>query len=239
MSLRRPRRAGGHLACVRGGRAARHHGPERRRQDDLLQRADRPRTSPTAARCASPARTSPACRRARSRGAGIARSFQIMNLFDDFTALDNVDGRAAGVPRPRLRRLPRAVGDNGLRGRGARGARRGRPRRQGARPSPRASPMATGGRSRSPSRSPQRPRLLFLDEPTAGLGAEASRGSPSLIRRLKRRLTIVIIEHDMRFLFGLADTHLGDPLGPGHRQRHARRAAREPVGAGLEPRRLQ
>ena len=41
-ALRRPGRAGGHLARLRGRPALRHHGPERRRQDDLLQRADRP-----------------------------------------------------------------------------------------------------------------------------------------------------------------------------------------------------
>ncbi|MEO8836255.1 MAG: ATP-binding cassette domain-containing protein [Caldimonas sp.] len=50
------------------------------------------------------------------------------------------------------------------------------------------------------------PRLLFLDEPTAGLGAEGTARLAELVGELKRRLTIVVIEHDMRFLFGLADT---------------------------------
>jgi branched-chain amino acid transport system ATP-binding protein len=50
------------------------------------------------------------------------------------------------------------------------------------------------------------PRLLFLDEPTAGLGAEGTDRLADLIAELKRHLTIVIIEHDMRFLFRLADT---------------------------------
>jgi len=50
------------------------------------------------------------------------------------------------------------------------------------------------------------PRLLFLDEPTAGLGAAGTARLAELIKELKRSLTIVIIEHDMQFLFGLADT---------------------------------
>ena len=50
-----------------------------------------------------------------------------------------------------------------------------------------------------------RPRLLFLDEPTAGLGAEGTARLADLIADLKRSVTIVVIEHDMRFLFGLAD----------------------------------
>jgi len=50
-----------------------------------------------------------------------------------------------------------------------------------------------------------KPRLLFLDEPTAGLGAEGTARLADLVREIRRDLTIVIIEHDMRFLFGLAD----------------------------------
>ena len=50
-----------------------------------------------------------------------------------------------------------------------------------------------------------RPRLLFLDEPTAGLGADGTARLADLIAELKRQVTVVVIEHDMRFLFGLAD----------------------------------
>ena len=63
------------------------------------------------------------------------------------------------------------------------------------------------------------PRLLFLDEPTAGLGAEGTARLAELIAELKRQLTIVIIEHDMRFLFRLADTvsviHWGQVIARG------------------------
>jgi branched-chain amino acid transport system ATP-binding protein len=63
------------------------------------------------------------------------------------------------------------------------------------------------------------PRLLFLDEPTAGLGMEATARIAQLIAELKRTLTIVMIEHDMRFLFGLADhiyvMHWGQVIAQG------------------------
>ena len=52
-----------------------------------------------------------------------------------------------------------------------------------------------------------KPRLLLLDEPTAGMGEQETRDVVRLIRKLHRteRLTIVLIEHDMRVIFHLAD----------------------------------
>jgi branched-chain amino acid transport system ATP-binding protein len=51
------------------------------------------------------------------------------------------------------------------------------------------------------------PRLLLLDEPTAGMGDQETYEITQLIRRLHkdRKLTIVLIEHDMRVVFHLAD----------------------------------
>ena len=51
------------------------------------------------------------------------------------------------------------------------------------------------------------PRLLLLDEPTAGMGEQETYQVAALIRRLHRdhALTIVLIEHDMRVVFNLAD----------------------------------
>jgi len=51
------------------------------------------------------------------------------------------------------------------------------------------------------------PKLLLLDEPTAGMGDQETYEITSLIRRLHRnsRYTIVLIEHDMRVVFHLAD----------------------------------
>jgi branched-chain amino acid transport system ATP-binding protein len=52
-----------------------------------------------------------------------------------------------------------------------------------------------------------RPRLLLLDEPTAGMGDQETYEITQLIRRLHREsnFTIVLIEHDMRVVFHLAD----------------------------------
>jgi branched-chain amino acid transport system ATP-binding protein len=52
-----------------------------------------------------------------------------------------------------------------------------------------------------------RPRLLLLDEPTAGMGDQETYHVTELVRRLHRDrgLSIVLIEHDMRVVFHLAD----------------------------------
>jgi branched-chain amino acid transport system ATP-binding protein len=52
-----------------------------------------------------------------------------------------------------------------------------------------------------------RPRILMLDEPTAGMGDQETYEIARLVRRLHRQagLTIMLIEHDMRVVFNLAD----------------------------------
>ena len=52
-----------------------------------------------------------------------------------------------------------------------------------------------------------RPRMLLLDEPTAGMGEQETFQMTQLIRKLHREsgFTIVLIEHDMRVVFHLAD----------------------------------
>ena len=51
------------------------------------------------------------------------------------------------------------------------------------------------------------PQLLLLDEPTAGMSDQETYEIASLVRRLHRErdLTVVLIEHDMRVIFHLAD----------------------------------
>jgi len=52
-----------------------------------------------------------------------------------------------------------------------------------------------------------KPHLLLLDEPTAGMGDQETYQITQLVRRLHRdsNYTIVLIEHDMRVVFHLAD----------------------------------
>ena len=51
----------------------------------------------------------------------------------------------------------------------------------------------------------QAPKLLLLDEPMAGAGPEETRRLVETLRHLKRRYTIVLVEHDMHAVFALAD----------------------------------
>jgi branched-chain amino acid transport system ATP-binding protein len=65
------------------------------------------------------------------------------------------------------------------------------------------------------------PKLLLLDEPTAGMGDQETYHVTKLIRRLHKdqKLSIILIEHDMRVIFHLADRIMvlaeGAPLAEG------------------------
>ena len=50
-----------------------------------------------------------------------------------------------------------------------------------------------------------RPRLLLLDEPTAGMGAEDIEGTVALVRRVAEGRTVVLVEHNMSVVKSLAD----------------------------------
>ena len=50
-----------------------------------------------------------------------------------------------------------------------------------------------------------KPRLLLLDEPMAGMGAEESRRMIGFLGTLKQRHTMILVEHDMDAVFALAD----------------------------------
>lgn len=51
------------------------------------------------------------------------------------------------------------------------------------------------------------PKLMFMDEPTAGMTADQTEETVSLIERLKeeRGLTVVLVEHDMEVIFSISD----------------------------------
>ncbi|HET8999605.1 MAG TPA: ABC transporter ATP-binding protein [bacterium] len=64
-----------------------------------------------------------------------------------------------------------------------------------------------------------RPRVVLLDEPTAGMSPAETAGMTSLLSRLGREQTLVIIEHDMDVVFAIADRitvlHLGEVIASG------------------------
>jgi len=135
---------------------------------------------------------------------GIARSYQVTNVFRAFTALDNValavqagDGSSFGFWRPVQRerhlfdRARELLSQVGLAARGdvpAGALAHGEQRQLEV-----ALALAT------------RPKLLLLDEPMAGMGPDESSRMVTLIEGLRDRLTIVLIEHDMDAVFRLAD----------------------------------
>src|SRR2546422_6042988 len=63
------------------------------------------------------------------------------------------------------------------------------------------------------------PKLLCLDEPTAGMSVTETHATVDLIRRIAANLTILIVEHDMEVVMGLARTitvlHYGEVLPEG------------------------
>jgi branched-chain amino acid transport system ATP-binding protein len=65
----------------------------------------------------------------------------------------------------------------------------------------------------------QQPRLLLLDEPTAGLSPAETATAADTIRKLPRDMAMLLIEHDMDVVFDLCDTmtvlHLGEVLASG------------------------
>ena len=143
----------------------------------------------------------PAPRRARK---GLARSFQITSVYPEFSALQNVAlavqahaGHSFRFWRD-ARRDPaltfpaeKVLHEVGLAERIhvlAANLAHGEQRQLEV-----AMALATG------------PRLLLLDEPMAGMGAEESQRMIGLLSSLKRKQTLILVEHDMDAVFRLAD----------------------------------
>jgi branched-chain amino acid transport system permease protein len=64
-----------------------------------------------------------------------------------------------------------------------------------------------------------KPRILLLDEPVAGMSIEEVQKTDRLIRGLAKRMTVLIIEHDMDLIMGISDSitvlHQGKILAEG------------------------
>jgi branched-chain amino acid transport system ATP-binding protein len=141
---------------------------------------------------------------------GIARTFQNLRLFANMTARENVlvgrhcrtrEGVISSVLRgPRFRREERESFERasellefvGLTGKGdelARNLPYGDMRRLEI-----ARALAT------------EPKLVLLDEPTAGMNPQETARAAALVQRIRGQgLAIVVIEHDMKFLMGISD----------------------------------
>jgi branched-chain amino acid transport system ATP-binding protein len=135
---------------------------------------------------------------------GLARSFQITSLLPDFSVIDNValaaqahDGHSfrfwgAARKEPQLRDAARsALKRVGLEHR---------------------ADVVVSELSHGEQRELElavalatKPQLLLLDEPMAGLGITESARMVTLLKELRREVTIVLVEHDMAAVFALAD----------------------------------
>ena len=135
---------------------------------------------------------------------GLARSFQITSLFPEFTALDNVALAVQAHAGHSFRFWRDARREDALRtpARAAL-ARMGLAARADV---PVAALSHGEGRQLEIAMAlATKPRLLLLDEPTAGMGPEESARMVATLRELKHDLAILLIEHDMEAVFALAD----------------------------------
>jgi len=151
---------------------------------------------------------------------GISRTFQITSIFPELSVLENV----------RMAVQLKAGGNFRLIG--------GRALLEGSAARARESLAALGLAERADARAStlphgdqrlleiamtvaQEPDLLLLDEPTQGLSPEDTTATVAVIRRIarERKLTIILVEHDMDVVFDLADRvsvlHFGQLIADG------------------------
>ncbi len=138
--------------------------------------------------------------------AGIARSYQITNVFSRLSLVDNValavQGRRDSGTSFRFWRP--AASEAGVFAEAAGYLRQvgladlaARPAGELAHGEQRALELAMALATR--------PQLLLLDEPMAGTGPEEAERMVDLIEHLARHVTILLVEHDMDAVFRLAD----------------------------------
>ena len=150
---------------------------------------------------------------------GIARSFQITSLFLEFTVLANVALAVQAHVGHSFRFWKDATRDNSLL-EPARGFLKlvgleGRAEDTAA--------TLSHGEHRQLELAmalATKPKLLLLDEPTAGMGGDESSRMVELLQGFKGKFTILLIEHDMAAVFALADRitvlHSGRILASGN-----------------------
>jgi branched-chain amino acid transport system ATP-binding protein len=142
---------------------------------------------------------------------GIGRTFQNIRLFTEMTAIENVlVGMHTRLSAGILRSVLRTPGVRREEERARARAREllaivGLPRREGAR----AGSLSYGDQRRlEVARAlATEPKLVLLDEPTAGMNTQETAGFMRFVERLRGEmgLTVLLIEHDMRLVMGVCD----------------------------------
>ena len=135
---------------------------------------------------------------------GLARSFQITSIIAGFSVLENVALAAQGQNGSSFRFFRAAAAEAALNA-----TARAALAEVGL--ADRASIIA-GALSHGEKRALEiaialatQPKLLLLDEPLAGAGPEETEKLITLLRGLKSRYAILLVEHDMQAVFALAD----------------------------------
>jgi branched-chain amino acid transport system ATP-binding protein len=121
---------------------------------------------------------------------GIARTFQNVELFPTMTVLENVLVGSHARGERTARDLLAELGLGPVAGRRASGL-----------------PFGTMKRVELARALASEPRLLLLDEPAGGLNLEEVDELGGLIRGIRRsfRLTVLLVEHHMNLVMGVAD----------------------------------
>ena len=135
---------------------------------------------------------------------GLLRSFQITSIFEDFTVRENAVLAALGTKehafrfwQPMLSLSPQVkVAEEALHAAGL-----------ANRADTPAADLAYGQRRQLELAMAlaAQPKFLLLDEPMAGMSVQESSAVVSLLKGLKGRYSILLIEHDMEAVFALAD----------------------------------
>ena len=165
--------------------------------------------------------------------AGIARTFQNIRLFGDMSVIDNVRVAsqrhepgpfwAAMLSTPGFRRRERATTER------AEALLDWSACRDQAHRVSRSLPYGDQRRLEIARAVATQPRVLMLDEPSAGMNPTETADLLALIRRLRdeRGITIVMVAHDIPLVMGLCDTiqvlNYGVLIAEGVAQRRAQR----------------
>lgn len=135
---------------------------------------------------------------------GLARSFQVSSILPGFSALENVALAVQSRAGSSFRVLGRAAAETALNGPAMAAladvglAERAHiPAGELAHGEKRALELAIA--------LAMQPKVLLLDEPMAGTGREETARLVEVLRRLKGRFSVVLVEHDMTAVFALAD----------------------------------
>ena len=149
---------------------------------------------------------------------GMARSFQLTSLFPDLSVLDNIMLALHGLQRSRFNPFRATKSYSHLMDKAEEmlslldlNDRKGN-----------LVKMISYGEQRKLEIAlclASNPRLLLLDEPSAGLTSNERQGIMDMIRNLPPQIAVIIVDHDMDLVFGLANRiivlHYGQIIAEG------------------------